>query len=186
MRLRILLAGLMMVVHAATLRAQIAGDVMGVHNLGPGNPSHITGSRPDSCAYCHAPHSGLNIGLWNQKLTTQTYNMYTPYTSKTVKNTGVQPALGSNSNMCLSCHDGTVAVGNTVAYGQVTTTGSMNSVDVFSDKMQLSHPFSLAPPLKDNVHLVSTLATSGKTADSTGAVKLINGSVANTQLPLSG
>jgi predicted CXXCH cytochrome family protein len=176
-RLRILLAGMTIFVCAATARAQVAGDVMGMHNLGPGSTSHITGARPDSCAYCHAPHSGVNMGLWNQKLTTQSYTMYTPNTSKTVKNSGVQPAIASSSNMCLSCHDGTVAVGSTVAYGQITMMGSMNPVDVFSDKMQTSHPFSLALPMKDNSHLVSTLATNGKTADSTGAVKLINGSV---------
>ncbi len=145
-----------------------------MHNLGPGSKSPVTGARTDSCSYCHAPHSGLNIGLWNQKLTTQNY---TVYTSTTEKNTGVQPLLGSDSNQCLSCHDGTVAVGSTVAYGQVTTQGSMNAPDVFGSNMQSSHPFSLAPPLKDNVHLVASLAANGKTGDPTGAVKLIKGSV---------
>ena len=70
-----------------------------------------------------------------------------------------------------------MAVGTTVAYGQVTTRGSMNPVDVFGNNMQSSHPFSLAPPLKDNVHLAASLAANGKTADPTGAVKLIKGNV---------
>ena len=43
--------------------------------------------------------------------------------------------------------------------------------------MQSSHPFSLALPMKDNVDLVASLAANGKTADPTGAVKLINGNV---------
>jgi predicted CXXCH cytochrome family protein len=171
---RRVLAGLTILLIAVTVRAQVAGDVMGMHNLGPGTKSPVSGARTDSCSYCHAPHSGLNMGLWNQKLTTQGYTMYT---SNTEKNAGVQPVLASDSNMCLSCHDGTVAVGSTVAYGQVTMRGSMNPLDVFSSKMQSSHPFSLAPPLKDNVHLVASLAANGKTADATGAVKLINGSV---------
>ena len=85
--------------------------------------------------------------------------------------------LGSDSNQCLSCHDGTVAVGATVAYGQVTTRGSMNSPDVFGSNMQSSHPFSLALPLKDNIDLVASLVANGKTADPTGAVKLIKGNV---------
>ena len=155
-------------------RAQVTGDVMGVHNLGPGSQSPIQGARPDACAYCHAPHSGLNTGLWNQKLTTQ---VYTTYTSTTEANTGRQPTLGRVSNQCLSCHDGTVAVGNTVAYGQLTMRGSMNAQDIFASNMQSQHPFSLATPLKDNVDLVATLAASGKTADATGAVKLIGGNV---------
>jgi predicted CXXCH cytochrome family protein len=157
-----------------SLPAQIAGDVIGVHNLGPGSKSPITGARPDFCSYCHAPHSGLKVGLWNQKLTTQTYTMYT---SDTERNRARQPRLGSDSNECLSCHDGTVAVGATVAYGQVTTRGSMNTWDVFGSNLQSSHPFSLRLPSKDNVDLVATLAASGKTADTTGAVKLIKGSV---------
>jgi predicted CXXCH cytochrome family protein len=147
---------------------------MGMHNLGPGSTSPITGARPDSCAYCHAPHSGLNTGLWNQKLTTQNYTMYT---SDTEKNTGVNPVLGSDSNQCLSCHDGTVAVGATVAYGQVVTRGSMYTADIFGSNMQPSHPFSLALPIKDNVHLVASLAANGKTADASGLVKLIKGNV---------
>jgi predicted CXXCH cytochrome family protein len=173
-RLRLLLAGLTILFTETILQAQISEDAMGVHNLGPGTKAPISGSRPESCAYCHAPHSGLNVGLWNQKLTTQVYNTYT---SNTQKNLTIQPALGAVSNQCLSCHDGTVAVGATVAYGQVTTHGSMNSTDVFGSNMQSSHPFSMTLPLKDNVHLAASLVASGKTADPTGAVTLIKGNV---------
>jgi predicted CXXCH cytochrome family protein len=156
-----------------SLHAQVAGEVMGMHNLGPGSKSPISGARSGTCAYCHAPHSGLTSGLWNQKLTTHSY---TVYTSNSETNRGKQPKLGSDSNQCLSCHDGTVAVGATVAYGQVTMRGSMNSVDVFSSNMQQSHPYSLITPLKDNIDLAATLAH-GKTADTTGMVKLIGGNV---------
>ena len=174
MKNRILLATIMTFFVTHLSHAQISGDVLGMHSLGPGTPSPIAGARPDACAYCHAPHSGLNRGLWNQKLTTQTY---TTYTSDTEKNAGTQPTLGRSSNQCLSCHDGTVAVGNTVAYGQVTTRGSMFTQDVFGGNMQSSHPFSLVLPLKDTVDLAASLAASGKTADTTGAVRLINGNV---------
>jgi predicted CXXCH cytochrome family protein len=173
-RLRIPLARVTILLASAALHAQIPGDVLGVHSFGPGSKSPITGVRPDACAYCHAPHSGLNIGLWNQKLTTQSY---TVYESDTEKNRGRQPKLGDDSNHCLSCHDGTVALGATVAYGQVTTRGSMNAPDVFGSNMQPSHPFSLALPLKDNVDLAASLAANGRTADPTGAVKLIGGNV---------
>ncbi|WP_348261971.1 cytochrome c3 family protein [Telmatobacter sp. DSM 110680] len=173
MRIRILLAALLLL-PGISLRAQIVGDALGVHDLGPGSKSPIIGARPDACAYCHAPHSGLNSGLWNQKLTTQTY---ATYTSTTQKNNNTQPVLGAVSNQCLSCHDGTVAVGATVAYGQVTTRGSMYSADVFGGNLQSSHPFSVALPLKDSIDLVASLAANGTTADVTGAVKLIKGNV---------
>jgi len=174
MRRALTMACLALALSKGGLQAQIPGDVLGSHNLGPGTTSPISGTRPDSCSYCHAPHSGLNVGLWNQKLTTQTY---TTYASNTEKNTGKQPTLGYSTNQCLSCHDGTVAVGTTVVYGQLLTHGSMYSQDVFGGNMQTSHPFSMTLPLKDNVDLVATLTSSGKTADASGAVKLIHGNV---------
>ena len=174
MKLSLLLAGLLGLSIPIALHGQVAGDTLGVHDLAPGSQSPITGARPDACAYCHAPHSGQNLGLWNQKLTTQSYSTYA---SKTETNTTVQPTLGGVSNQCLSCHDGTVAVGATVAYGQVMTRGSMIPSDIFGRNMQTSHPFSLALPLKDSIDLAASLAASGRTADITGAVKLINGNV---------
>jgi predicted CXXCH cytochrome family protein len=173
-KFRFTLAVLAFLITAASLSAQISGDVLGVHSLGPGTSSPVSGARPDPCSYCHAPHSGLNIGLWNQKLTTQTYSTYT---SNTEKNMGRQPTVGYSTNQCLSCHDGTVAVGTTVTYGNVTMNGSMNSQDILGTSMQASHPFSMITPLKDNIDLVSSLTASGATADPTGAVKLINGNV---------
>jgi predicted CXXCH cytochrome family protein len=159
---------------AVCVSAQIIGDVLGAHNLGPGGTSPISGPRTDACSYCHAPHSGLNVGLWNQKLTTQNY---TNYNSNTEKNAGRQPIIGYSTNQCLSCHDGSVAVGTTVVYGQVMTRGSMNASDVFGNNMQSSHPFSLVTPLKDNIDLVASLASNGTTADTTGAIRLIQGNV---------
>ena len=169
-----LLAGLSILLCGTTLPAQVAGDVLGMHNLGPGSKSPITGARPDPCTYCHAPHSALKFGLWNQKLTTQSY---TTYTSHSEANRGRQPKLGSDSNQCLSCHDGTVAVGDTVVSGQVTMRGSMYPADVFGNNMLPSHPFSLVTPLKDNIDLAASLVASHRTADPTGAVKLIAGNV---------
>jgi predicted CXXCH cytochrome family protein len=168
------LAGAMLALTAVSLSAQISTDAMGVHDFGPGSSSPITGARPDACSYCHAPHSGLNTGLWNQKLTTETYSLYS---SDTESNLTRQPALGYSSNQCLSCHDGTVGVGTTVVYGQVTMQGSMYTQDVFGSNLQSSHPFSMQTPLKDNIDLVSTLAATGKTADTTGAINLIAGNV---------
>ena len=174
MKIRLLLAALTTLLIGIPLSAQVTGDVLGMHSLGPGSTSPITGARPDACAYCHAPHSGSKSGLWNQKLTVQTY---TTYTSTTEKNSGRQPKLGSSRNECLSCHDGSVAVGDTVAYGQVAMRGAMNSQDVFGSNMQPTHPFSLMLPLKDNVDLVASLVANHKTSDPTGAVKLIGGNV---------
>jgi predicted CXXCH cytochrome family protein len=152
------------------------GDVIGVHNLGPGSMSPIKGTRNESCTYCHAPHSGTGKGpLWNQKFSTQTY---TPYSSSTyVEKGNTNPPIGRSSSLCLSCHDGTVAPGTTEAYGQIKMTGAMNSADVFGTNLSNSHPFSLVLPLKDSIYLASSLASAHKTLDLTGSVKLIWGNV---------
>ena len=150
--------------------------MIGTHDLSPGSKSPITGARPGSCSYCHAPHSGLATGtpLWNQTQTKATYQLYT---STTYHQKGQQPMLGSDSNLCLSCHDGTVAVGNTIVSGQITMTGSMNAQDVFGTNLQSSHPFSLQLPIKDTIDLIASLASQGKTGDPLGKVKLINGNI---------
>ena len=173
MRLRLLFAGLAILFCGGVLRAQTSSDVIGIHNLGPGSKSPITGARPDFCSYCHAPHSALS-GLWNQKLSTQSY---ATYTSDTETNRGRQPLVGAPSSQCLSCHDGSVAVGTSPVYGQITTHGSMNQADVFGSNMQNSHPFSLALPLKDNADLAASIVAGHKTSDTTGAVRLISGNV---------
>ena len=156
---------------------QFRGDVLGQHNLGPSGSSPTKGGLSAPCLYCHAPHSGLGsqAPLWNQKLTTQTY---TTYTSTTYSETSAnQPMLGSDSNLCLSCHDGSIAPGQTVAYGQFPMSGSMAAVDSFGSNLSSSHPFSLVLPLKDSADLVPSLYNSGTTADPTGAVRLINGNI---------
>lgn len=164
----------MVVLAGSTLLAQIIGDVIGSHDLGPGSRSPITGARPDFCLYCHAPHSGIagKAPLWNQTLTTQTY---TTYTSTSEQNKGTQPLLGADSNLCLSCHDGTVAPGETVVFGKVTMMGSMYTQDVFGTNLQPSHPFSLALPMKDSIDLIASLVSQGRTGDP--AIKLINGNI---------
>jgi len=53
----------------------------------------------------------------------------------------------------------------------------MNSIDSFGTTLSGTHPFSLALPMKDASNLVASLVSQGKTADPTGAVKLIKGNI---------
>lgn len=152
-------------------------DVLGMHNLSVASGASVYSQGSLGCTFCHAPHSGLGgiTPLWNQKLSTKSY---VPYTSSTNPNQdSTQPTLGVTSSLCLSCHDGTVGVGQTQAYGQLPTVGSMNSMDSFGTTLTGSHPFSLVLPMKDASNLQASLVAQGKTADPTGAVKLIKGNV---------
>lgn len=152
-------------------------DVLGMHNLSLPSGASVYSQGSLGCTFCHAPHSGLgaNTPLWNQKLSSKSYVPYSSSTDPTQGNT--QPTLGVTSSLCLSCHDGTVGVGQTQAYGQLPTVGSMNSMDSFGTTLTGSHPFSLVLPMKDASNLQSSLVSQGKTADPTGAVKLIKGNV---------
>ncbi|MFT5698937.1 MAG: hypothetical protein ACI8ZB_001793 [Desulforhopalus sp.] len=60
------------------------------------------------CLPCHAPHTGSKVAsvpLWNHELSTATYTLYSSPTLDAVPG---QPA--GISKLCLSCHDGTVAI----------------------------------------------------------------------------
>jgi hypothetical protein len=171
---------LMLLGLAQTMVIAQSVDVLGQHNLSPSSGSLVTTQGALGCTFCHAPHSGisgagLSTPLWNQLLSKQSY---VPYTSTTYHQQGnTQPPLGQSTSLCLSCHDGTVAVGQTQAYGKIPTQGSLKSTDVLGPNMSSSHPFSLVMPMKDAPNLVASLVAQQKTADPTGAVTLINGNV---------
>jgi predicted CXXCH cytochrome family protein len=87
-----------------------AGSALGAskHNLTPGGRAGVQGlTEADMCKYCHTPHGGEGQkALWNQTLSAATY---IPYSSSTMKAPSGQPT--GDSKLCLSCHDGTVALG---------------------------------------------------------------------------
>jgi hypothetical protein len=181
MKFEIPLAAALILLAGNISTAQITTDVIGMHDLSPGSSSPITGARPGSCTYCHAPHSGLASGraLWNQQLSKMVYNLYTSPTYVAKGEKGQQPVMGSDTNLCLSCHDGTVAVGNTIVSGQVQTIGQMKATDQFlanTPNLMASHPQDLSA-IQDTPDLFSGLAARGQTNDPTGVVNLINGNI---------
>jgi len=76
----------------------------------------VSGLQVGICSICHTPHSAITTSLlWNQKLTTATYTWGDA--SETHGGTPLPSSahLGP-STKCLSCHDGSVAVGDTAVY----------------------------------------------------------------------
>ena len=62
------------------------------------------------CKFCHTPHSAQNVAgapLWNHQTTVVVYALYN---SATFQGFGTQAQPGPTSKLCLSCHDGTVAI----------------------------------------------------------------------------
>jgi len=95
--------------HGLNLFAQNAQSIVYTkHNLSVTGPGDIRSpTEGDICIFCHAPHNKSGPGpLWNHEMSAAAY---TPYSSSTLKATVGQPT--GSSKLCLSCHDGTVAVG---------------------------------------------------------------------------
>jgi len=70
------------------------------------------------CKPCHTPHhtKALPAPLWNHELSTETYSMYNSTQSPSMDaDVDIQPS--GSSKICLSCHDGTVALEN---FGDIT------------------------------------------------------------------
>ncbi len=134
-------------------------DVLGVHDLSSGS-SPLHGPNANACIYCHAPHNALSSpGLWNQTLSTSEYVLFPDSTSAPSAPTKV----GTASMRCLSCHDGSVGVGHTVAIGSLQMTGTLRSN--LGTKLAGSHPFSMQPQLKDHASLAAGLVASHSTKD---------------------
>lgn len=83
-----------------------------------------TWSGGQICIACHTPHGGnttvTDAPLWNHTVTTATYTLY----STSTMNAGALAQPSGVSKLCLSCHDGTVAVDSFGgATGGTTMTG---------------------------------------------------------------
>ena len=137
--------------------AMAAGGKTGLtgskHDFGVTGGGPVRSSVTDSCMFCHAPHNvmGNVTPLWDHQLSTQTYTTY----SSTTYNSGAQAPAAGSSKLCLSCHDGTVAVGLTVSHGSIATTGSLGPAAIFGTNLSSDHPVGMLPV--DDGQLVSTL-----------------------------
>ena len=103
-------------VAAGAAGAALVPDVRNTrHNLsvsGPGTTKAV--SETQVCVFCHTPHAATSgvTPLWNRALSNATYS---PYTSSSLDANAIQGSLdqpGGSSKLCLSCHDGTLAIGN--------------------------------------------------------------------------
>ncbi len=71
-------------------------------------------STTEVCIFCHTPHNSDPSGpMWNQTIPGSVYN---PYASSTLEATRAPKALlgqpTGSSKLCLSCHDGAIAMGS--------------------------------------------------------------------------
>lgn len=99
-----------------------AGIVNTKHNLSASGHGRITAIKETQvCIFCHTPHNASPVyPLWNHELSAvKTYKSYWSDTlqSYTQAESEAWPIDGF-SKLCLSCHDGTVAIGAIVSSGR--------------------------------------------------------------------
>lgn len=99
----------------------LAGVAATKHNLSTTHSATgqtIYSDNTEICVFCHTPHDAIknnNITLWNHTLSSvASYGVYTSPTFDGAASItdlgGVTAATAATSNLCLSCHDGTVAI----------------------------------------------------------------------------
>ena len=121
------LVALVLALAAGAVSAERVSDVRATkHNFSATEVGRTTGSAPsrnvvassetEVCVFCHTPHAANTAApapLWNRELGA---TAYTPYTSSSLDAEVIRgQALdqpGGSSKLCLSCHDGTLAIGN--------------------------------------------------------------------------
>ena len=93
------------------------------------------------CVCCHTPHNAditvPDAPLWNHKSTTATFQLYA---SPTFNGAATITQPNGSSKLCLSCHDGTVALED---FGTITNgTHFISGVNNVGTDLRNDHPIS--------------------------------------------
>lgn len=161
----------------------MAGISSTKHNLSvTGTGTYKAATETQICVFCHTPHNTNPAApLWNHELSGA---VYTPYGSNTLAAAAPGQPTGT-SKLCLSCHDGTVALGGVqnLPFGHQTpgVISGLESVLLGTDAANLGtdlrndHPVSFlydAALVGTNPELVSPAALTGKIKpDSSGQLQ---------------
>lgn len=121
------------------------GSVVGSkHDLSASGPGPVRAiSETQVCLFCHVPHGGTRGG--GNRPSTQAPHQLRETAA------GASRAPTGASRACLSCHDGTIAVGRTVARGEVPMRGGdrggrLGGAANLGTDLRGSHPISTTQP----------------------------------------
>lgn len=113
------------------------------HNLSVMGPGAVKATgETEICLFCHTAHNSRpSSPLWNRNDPGATYTLYS---SSTLKALPGQPS--GSSILCLSCHDGTVALGSVLSRGSVISFANTVNMPVgtsnISTNLKNDHPIS--------------------------------------------
>jgi len=115
------------------------------HNLSASGPGSVKArSEARTCVFCHVAHSGKGAGENRPDSGVQ----HQGYRSSTLSSPTAPRSTGA-TRMCLSCHDGTVAVGRTLKFGDIpmrgAAAGRLQGKPNLGIDLSSSHPVSFRP-----------------------------------------
>jgi predicted CXXCH cytochrome family protein len=120
------------------------------HNLSASGPSEIRAkSETRICIFCHTSHNASPQGpMWNREEPGSTFDIYWSPTVDAYSSAAAAPQPNGASKLCLSCHDGTIALGSTVAGGEIPMVGGLRRLPSASRAnlgadMTGDHPISI-------------------------------------------
>ncbi|MBO8125681.1 MAG: hypothetical protein H0Z38_00405 [Firmicutes bacterium] len=186
------------IIFGLNLAASAASIVGSKHDL-----SSTTGITNESqvCIFCHTPHGASKQGpLWNREASTA---IYTPYASDSLnatideiygsKDDGSGGTIlndaglttGSSPDLCLSCHDGTVAVNSLLNTSTNDTLPTMTAgLSQFDANGKLIREPALLGTDLSNDHPVNFIYSEVATADAGIMAADANGKTVAGKLPL--
>ncbi|MDQ1315447.1 MAG: hypothetical protein QG662_1556 [Pseudomonadota bacterium] len=139
-RIAVLFTFTLAVVGGSAFAAKVADIRNTKHNLSNTSPGTVKATTETQvCVFCHTPHAATPIKapIWNRALSTSdgSYGLYTSESLQAadpatpLADRPAQPA--DSSKLCLSCHDGVMALGNVgVLNGLVNQTIALGGTDV--------------------------------------------------------
>ena len=159
-----------LVAAGAALAAQADSVVNSVHNLSVNGPGTIKAtSEKGVCIFCHTVHDASGVTpLWNHSMSTSNYIVYSSSRLTAMGLTIPQP--NGSSRLCLSCHDGTVALGSVtsgaadIQMQNGVTTMPVGDPSNLGWNLSSDHPISFIydsalankdPDVNDPAHLVT-------------------------------
>jgi predicted CXXCH cytochrome family protein len=134
------------------------------------------GFTGEICNVCHTPHNAngaTGAPLWSHDSTTTSFTIYT---STTLDATIGQPT--GTSKLCLSCHDGTIAIDSFGGGTGTTFMGTFNAAALLDSDLSNDHPVSFT-------YDTALATTDGELFDPAVALSGL-GSTINTDMLFSG
>ena len=155
MRCVLLLAAVALISGPSSLQSEETKQAIlqSKHNFAAGSTAEMRSAAEQRvCTFCHTPHlSKSAVPMWSHQ--DSAVVEYGLYSSSTLQSQVEQPGSADSSKLCLSCHDGTVALGN-MADGAVIPflQGSQYRLPMSSPSnlykgvgLGANHPFAFKP-----------------------------------------